>query len=235
MIKRLLYFLRNFVYRQTLEAVRKYSGGDILDVGGGDFYKTFLGLGCDYKSYTIADKRRISLSENSGGKIRYQYTDAGNMDFQDDSFDTVLCIHMLEHTLKPLEVISEIRRVLRKDGVAIFLLPQTSVPHDIPKHYYNFTRYFIEEALNENQMKITEINMLGGAFQTMASHIFHLPLFLFGNRDYRDKRIRRGLLFYVTLPVRVLLIPPLFILSLILSFGDIKEVANNILVVVRKI
>lgn len=235
MIKNLLYQLRNIVYHQALESIKKYSKGNVLDVGGGEFYKSFLRFCCDYDSYTIADKRRIILPQNFGDKIRYRYSDAEKMVFADESFNTVLCIHMLEHTMEPLRVISEVKRVLKKDGIAIFLLPQTSIPHDIPDHYYNFTRYFIERALAENGLKIVEEKMLGGAFQTIASHLFHLPLFLFGHPNYRETKIKRSYIFYITMPLKILFLPLLFIISVVLSAGDIKEVANNILVVAKKI
>jgi SAM-dependent methyltransferase len=233
-VKAFLYALRNRIYRDVFSAIKKYARGDILDVGGGRFYTYIERLDLEYKSYTIIDRENLDEIKLTDSRVRFINQDAEKLTFGNNSFDTVFCIHMLEHTLKPLDVISEIKRVLREDGVAIFLIPQTSIPHDIPYHYYNFTKYFIERALGENGFEIEDTKMLGVAFQTIASHLFHLPLYIFNHRLYRDTTINRGLLFYLTFPIKLVLLPPLFVFAYTLSIGDIKEVANNILVIARK-
>lgn len=233
-VKRVLYFLRNTVYREVLRTVKDYSTGRILDVGGGNFYMYVKGLGIDFDSYTIIDREPLCGEITPDSRIKFLQQDAEKMDFNDNYFDTVLCIHMLEHTLRPLEVISGIYRVLRCGGVAIFLVPQNSPPHDIPEHYYNFTRYFIQDVLRQHDFEIIKIQMLGGMFRTIASRIFHLPLFIFGDRLYRDKNLTRGVSFYLLLPLTIILSPLIFLISMILSLGDIEEDANNILVIARK-
>jgi len=40
--------------------------------------------------------------------------------FKDNSFNIVLCINVLDHCLNPQEVLKEIRRVLKEDGLLIF-------------------------------------------------------------------------------------------------------------------
>lgn len=234
MIKRILYFLRNLAYRDMFKVINENASGDILDIGGGEFYKDFLKLKIPFKTYTIAEKRKISIPDHMREQIIFREIDNEKLEFPDNSFDTVLCIHMLEHTLNPESIISEIHRVLKKEGRAIILVPQTSIPHDIPEHYYNFTQYFIRKVLEKYGFKISKLEMLGGSFFTIASHLFHLPLYIFNHPLYRDKSITRGISFYLLLPLKLLLIPILFFIAILLSVADIKEVANNILLVAEK-
>ncbi|MGB9598990.1 MAG: class I SAM-dependent methyltransferase [Myxococcota bacterium] len=234
MIKQILYFFRNLAYSELFKAIRENTKGDILDIGGGEFYRNFLKIKITFNTYTIVDKREISILEDKRERVYFKKGDVEKLDFDNDSFDTIFCIHLLEHTLNPEAVISEMYRVLKRGGKAIILIPQTSVAHDIPEHYYNFTRYYIKEVLNKNGFKIEKIIMLGGAFFTIASHLFHLPLYIFNHHLYRDKEIKRTLLYYSLLPIKILLLPILFVIAILLSIGDIKEMANNILVVGRK-
>ncbi|MCX7944757.1 MAG: hypothetical protein N2746_09655 [Deltaproteobacteria bacterium] len=37
--------------------IKQFSRGNILDIGGGDFYKTFLKLNVSFDSYTVIDKK----------------------------------------------------------------------------------------------------------------------------------------------------------------------------------
>ena len=45
------------------------------------------------------------------------------MPFEDESFDVVVCLEMLEHVLYPSKVIDELKRVLKKDGIMILSMP----------------------------------------------------------------------------------------------------------------
>lgn len=50
--------------------------------------------------------------------------DVQEMPFDDASFDMVLCNHVLEHVPDDRKAMGEIRRILRKDGLAIMQVPQ---------------------------------------------------------------------------------------------------------------
>jgi SAM-dependent methyltransferase len=49
--------------------------------------------------------------------------DLTRLDIPDNTFDVVVCCHVLEHIRKDLLAISEIYRVLRNNGVAVFQVP----------------------------------------------------------------------------------------------------------------
>lgn len=48
----------------------------------------------------------------------------GALPFPDDSFDVVLCHHVIEHVADDVEVLAECRRVLRPNGLLLLGIPQ---------------------------------------------------------------------------------------------------------------
>jgi 2-polyprenyl-3-methyl-5-hydroxy-6-metoxy-1,4-benzoquinol methylase len=46
-----------------------------------------------------------------------------DMKFSDSSFDAVTMWHVLEHTVNPMDVLKEIRRILKDDGVFVMAIP----------------------------------------------------------------------------------------------------------------
>jgi ubiquinone/menaquinone biosynthesis C-methylase UbiE len=50
--------------------------------------------------------------------------DICNLPFESDSFDVILCNHVLEHILDDTKAMQELFRVLRPGGMGIFQIPQ---------------------------------------------------------------------------------------------------------------
>ncbi|MDC3335743.1 class I SAM-dependent methyltransferase, partial [Opitutales bacterium] len=76
--------------------------------------------------------------------VNYDTTDVlgigENLPFQDESFDGVLSLNVLEHVKDPFQCAKEISRVLKKDGKLYCVVPFMSPYHDFPDHYYNMTQ-----------------------------------------------------------------------------------------------
>jgi len=68
----------------------------------------------NYKSYTSADLHRQDVD--------YQF-DVQDIPFPNESFDLVFASHVLEYPENDKKAIGEIRRVLRKNGIAILPVP----------------------------------------------------------------------------------------------------------------
>lgn len=97
----------------------------VLEIGCGN------GLLWKYNSGRIPRKWDITLSDfsegmlkdaekNIGGisnNVRYRVIDAENIPYDDNSFDIILANHMLYHVNDRGKVLSEIRRVLKEDGI----------------------------------------------------------------------------------------------------------------------
>jgi SAM-dependent methyltransferase len=231
---RLLYRARDLRSRALFDALRAHCRGEVLDVGGWDFFESARRADIDFDRWTCleASSERALTSEDE--RFRLVHGDGCRMDFEAASFDTVLCIQVLEHVFEPLRMFCEIGRVLRPEGVAVFLIPQTSTTHLAPDYHCNFSRYWIREALNRAGLVSVEHQPLGGVWSSMASHLFYFFLQAFRFEGMSDPEIRRPWLFYPLLPLMcaaALLCLPLFLL---LSLGDLAEEPNNHLVIARK-
>jgi SAM-dependent methyltransferase len=153
------------------------------------------------------------------------------MGFRDGSFDTVLSIQVLEHSFEPLLMIGEMCRVLREKGLLILLVPQTSTLHMAPQHYYNFTRFFLEEAMRQNDMRIIEMTPLGGVWSSMTSHLVYFFIQSFRFPGMSTESSKRSTAFYLLLPFMVLFVSLALPLGLLFEISDLTEESNNHLVV----
>jgi len=62
-----------------------------------------------------------------------------DLPFEDEQFDYVLCMAVLEHTRRPWEVAREICRVLKPGGKILVDYPFLQGVHGYPHHYFNAT------------------------------------------------------------------------------------------------
>ncbi len=233
-IDRFTTWARNMRSRPLFEALELHVRGDVLDVGGWDFFLSVRGNPrIAFKTWTSLEEGD-RLLETPDARYRAVIGNGEKMEFPDASFDTALSIQVLEHTFDPLAMVREISRVLRPGGTAIFLIPQTSVLHHPPKHYYNFTRFWIVKAAEDAGLQIVELTPLGGRWTSTASHMVHFFLAAFRAPGYSTAEDRRGPMFYLLLPFMCLYAALSVPICLVLSLGDLSEEPNNHLVVARK-
>lgn len=96
--------------------VRRYLYGDsVVDVGcgRGDFLK-FINL--DYQiSGTEVNKERVDYCNQALGQEAVKVDNLDErLDFKDGSFDTVICLEVLEHLVDPQKALKELVRISRK-------------------------------------------------------------------------------------------------------------------------
>jgi len=112
--------IMDFVDRRTLSSLR------ILDCGSGlTFLPFYLAnrfsnseITCCDQDNTLEDFYR-RINEGGRGKVRFAQGDLTKMPFADEEYDIAYCISVLEHTNKYLEIIPELRRVLKKGGLLV--------------------------------------------------------------------------------------------------------------------
>ena len=91
------------------------------------------------------------------------------MPIEDESFDAVMCIEVIEHVPNPVEALGEIHRVLKKGGNLILTAPFNSLTHYAPYHYSTgFSSYFYEHHLNNLGFEIIEIDANGNFFEFLG-------------------------------------------------------------------
>jgi O-antigen biosynthesis protein len=106
---------------------RLASGRAVLDVGSGEGYgaamlarvaKTVVGL--DIAPEAIAHARK---TYGDVPNLGFGVSDAELLPVPSASFDLVTCFEVIEHVQHPIELVDEVRRVLRRDGVFIVSTP----------------------------------------------------------------------------------------------------------------
>ena len=128
--------IQRFVHNQRFKEVGKLiepTGGKILDIGCADGVFTeiicrqskadkVIGIDVRQSSLNWAKKHWKKYS-----RIKFQKGDAHNLKFKNGTFDAVFAIEILEHVFEPRKVLSEVKRVMKKGGYAIFLVPTESL------------------------------------------------------------------------------------------------------------
>lgn len=235
LVLRAAYLVRDLRARPTFEALERYAQGDVLDIGGWDFVRTVLKRpAIRFRTWTTVEPDLGLLRAAKDPRHRILCTDGCRLGIRDASVDTVVNVHVLEHVMEPLEMVREIARVLRPGGHAILLVPQTSAMHSAPHHYYNFTRSWIREALASSALEVVDLRPLGGLWTTTASHLLYLFAHALRLPGYSTSEDRRGVLFYVLLPLMAVAAIAGVAVSLLFSLGDLTESATDHLVIARR-
>lgn len=125
-----------------------------------------LDVGASSDSYRDLFPNKVSIDIDEASKPDI-VADAHDIPFDDNSFETVLCTEVLEHVKDPFRVVSELHRVLKKDGTLIlttrFLFPL----HETPSDHWRFTRYGLEE-LFKDKWNIVKLETETVNFATLA-------------------------------------------------------------------
>jgi SAM-dependent methyltransferase len=141
----------------------RYIKGKALDAGAGGLNgKALLTGHCSgYVSLDIT-------SRNNDIDIIW---DIQKMDaIGDDSFfDAVYSSQVLEHVLRPWEGLSEIYRVLRRDGYAIISVPHLSGLHEEPYDFYRYTPYGLKSLMEDAGFTV-EAEYRAGGLISFLSH-----------------------------------------------------------------
>ncbi len=122
---------QRYWHKRRFEKIKELTepvGGGILDIGSADgvFSKVILDA-AGARQLTGIDVLRSSVDwanrhwKNS--KMKFQVGDAHDLKFPASTFDAVFALEVLEHVFDPLKVFREVKRVLKKGGYAIFLVP----------------------------------------------------------------------------------------------------------------
>ncbi|MDP2753468.1 MAG: class I SAM-dependent methyltransferase [Nitrospirota bacterium] len=170
---------RTLMWMKRLKALNSLSSnkkGKLLDVGCAE--GLFLELakkdgwdvtGTEISSFAVAyGKEEFGLDILQG-----ELMDIG---FPDKTFDAVTMWHVLEHTINPIVVLKEIRRILRDDGEFLLAVPNLNNilsqwvyrlvkgrrmhlfdPEDRELHLYHFTPATIRLALEKAGFRVEKI------------------------------------------------------------------------------
>lgn len=90
-----------------------------------------------FSSFKDIDYWPVDLDPSRyGGMVRKQ-VDITAIPFDDDSFDLIMCSHVLEHIPDDRKAMSELYRVLKLGGMAFLNVPMFNIPATFEKPEYN--------------------------------------------------------------------------------------------------
>ena len=225
--------ISKFLQRKFVDLLQAYVRGQVLDVGGRDYFLRVRDQ-LEFEHWTCLEYDRDMLLQLDDARYTCIAGDGCNMEFADDSFDAVINNNVLEHVFEPVKMITEIARVLKCGGHALFVIPQTADLHMAPGHYQNFTRYWIMEAMKRAGLQIVEFHPVGGVWRTIASRSALFFWHAFRIDGFHVKETKRPWQFYALFPFMAIYALVNVPVCLLLSWGDLVEEATGHIVVVSK-
>lgn len=118
------------------------SSSRVLDVGAGSSPYRAAFSHCQYMTQDFGGLEKGQIRDGGYGKIDY-LCDAASIPAPDGYFDAILCTEMLEHVPDPINVVTEIGRLLRSGGILMLTAPLGSGIHQEPYHFYGgYTPYW---------------------------------------------------------------------------------------------
>lgn len=136
------------------------SSGKILEVGSLDINGSVREYFTDAKEYIGIDSMKglgVDKVLNAHNILKV---------WGAETFDTVLCLEMLEHDDKPWITIENVKKVLKKAGFLIMSTPTFGFPlHRFPKDYFRFG----EDAFREIFFRDIKILRLSEVKDTLGS------------------------------------------------------------------
>lgn len=93
-----------------------------IGVGTGEVFKLLCNKSDNTYGFDVSENM-IKIAQNKSKKARLYVGDAENIANKDDSFEFIVCMDVLEHLENPEKCLNEIRRVLKKNGIAFVVNP----------------------------------------------------------------------------------------------------------------
>ncbi|MBI3315544.1 MAG: class I SAM-dependent methyltransferase [Candidatus Omnitrophica bacterium] len=164
------------VHPERLEAIRKYAGRSVLDVGcGNGAYVLKLAGEYDMKG---VDAR--PYGPWTGKPSHFSTYDGFHLNEPDQSVDTILCFEVLEHLEDPFRILKECYRVCRKN--VILTVPNCDVTPAMEKSFMVYSHWIDRSHRHFYEMRSITAQVEEAGFRVAASRYINkvslMPLML---------------------------------------------------------
>ncbi len=162
---------RNYTLNWKLNLVKRHTGlnlktGTLLDIGAGT--GAFLNKVGNFANWSVtglepdAGARKVC---NEKYHLRLEASEK-LFDLPSEKFDAVTMWHVMEHVHQLHDYMEQIKRVLKKDGVAFIALPNYTskdatiyaeywAAYDVPRHLYHFSPSAVRKLAAAHGLKVT--------------------------------------------------------------------------------
>jgi SAM-dependent methyltransferase len=162
--------------KELLFFAKKYVSGRLIVIGCGtkpyrELFRPFVTehIGVDHES-TMHNSDNIDL-----------FGSAYCLPVGDKTFDSALCTAVLEHLEEPELSLRECYRVLKSNGIAIYMVPFIWHLHEEPRDFYRFSKYGLDYLFRKTNFEILEIKAMSGFWITFTQmFIYNLYRFNIG-------------------------------------------------------
>jgi ubiquinone/menaquinone biosynthesis C-methylase UbiE len=156
---------------KVLGALKGIAPSELLDIGSGrgaflwpllDAFPTLPITALDKLDYRVAGIQAV----RDGGvdTLKALHSDATNLPFDDDQFDVVTLLEVLEHIPDTARALAEVCRVARR----FVVLSVPSKPDDNPEHIHVFDAAMLERALRDAGAARVRFEYLPGHIMAVA-------------------------------------------------------------------
>lgn len=136
-------------------AAQLAQGRRVLDAGSGTGYGARILIEAGAESVIGVDLSAEAIAtahaSHKLAHVDFVQGDLASLELSDDEVDLVTCFETIEHVKEPEEVLSELARVLRPEGVLCISTPNADVyPKGNPYHVFEYDQQGFEEALHRH-------------------------------------------------------------------------------------
>jgi ubiquinone/menaquinone biosynthesis C-methylase UbiE len=146
---------RDFLYQEHIArynfASQFVKGKNVLDIACGTAYGTVFLSDKNLKMVVGTDLSKEALNkakEKLGNIVNFLVSDATNVSFKEGAFDIVISFETIEHLMKYTDFISEIKRILKNEGLFIVSTPNKlafSGKDEMYLNKYHFKEFTLAE------------------------------------------------------------------------------------------
>jgi SAM-dependent methyltransferase len=143
--------------------------GDLLDIGCGE--RPYEWMLAPYITRYVGMEHPATMHRQNRVDV---WGDAQALPFADESFDTIVGFHMLEHTEDPRRVLAETARVLRSGGTLLLTTPFVWGIHEAPRDFFRFTSFGLDHLVKSAGFTPGAIEPFCGTWATLGLRLSYL-------------------------------------------------------------
>lgn len=177
---------RTFLYRHLSDFAARLHDERVLDIGAGfRQYEHLFDRHGHYQSCDLEDGFHPGQKHDFLGSIY-------DLPHEDQHYDVVLMLQVLEHLEFPVKALREVNRILKDGGLVFLSVPQSAGDHFEPNHFFNYTQFGLRSVLRQAEFSIQEHHRLAGMFTYVGNRIDKLGSLVF-NQCESDQIVQKAI------------------------------------------